>query len=85
MKCLEYSLLDSNLEALLVGPKIGSPNELNKSTIPIERGTSGPTTVKQLLFFAYSANPSISFGDIDIFSLVPPFPLAYMTFWTCSF
>jgi len=59
-----------------VGPNIGIPSISKKSTMPIDKGISGPTIVIHFLFFANSANFLISVGAMLIFSDVPPFPLA---------
>ena len=48
---LENSLLDSSWDENLFGPKINNPFSLNKSTIPIAKGCSGPTIVKSIFSF----------------------------------
>ena len=74
MKSFAQILLDSNCAAIFEGPKIGSPSSLNLSTIPAAKGSSGPTTVKQSLFLAKSANPSKSVTSMGTLFSVPPFP-----------
>src|SRR6476619_4544533 len=76
------TLLDSNRAAFLFGPIIGNPFLANKSTIPSDRGFSGPTIVKQELSLAKSLSFSKSLGDIGTFIPVPPFPGAKNTLFT---
>ena len=59
-----------------MGPNIGISSISKKSTMPIDKGVSGPTIVIHFLLLANSANFLISVGDMLIFSDVPPFPLA---------
>ncbi len=83
MNCFAQILLDSSCAAFCVGPKIGSPFCTNASTIPLESGASGPTTVKQFFDFANSARPSMSSAEISRLFFVPPLPGAKNTLSTC--
>ena len=63
---LENSLLPSSLEQEASGPKTLKPLFANTSDMPITRGTSGPTTVRSILFSsAKSANLSNSVSFIS--------------------
>jgi len=65
IKSLENDLLPSNVEHSLFGPNILRPSFSNSSTIPFTSGTSGPTTVKSILFsFANFTKFSISLSLI---------------------
>ena len=68
----------SSLEAFLSGPNILSPAPLKTSTMPSQRGASGPTIVKSTFsFFAKSKSFEISVSPISTFlpmSCVPPLP-----------
>ncbi len=74
MNSLAQHLLASIILASLVGPNIFKPFFINSLTIPLDKESSGPTTVKQLLFFANFISLSNSFTFIGKFSDVPPFP-----------
>src|SRR3989338_3766296 len=62
-------------DAFLVGPKIGRPQERKTSTIPNERGFSGPTIVRSILFLiAKLARPTVLSTSIETFSAIAPVP-----------
>ena len=67
-----------------VGPKIGSPDSINSSTMPKAKGASGPTIVKSIFSFrAKFFKPWISKSDISRLvatDLVPAFPGATYSF-----
>ena len=74
IKFFAQILLDSSCAADLEGPKTLRFNALNLSTIPAAKGSSGPTTVKQLFFCANSASPSKSSTLMGTLFSVPPLP-----------
>ena len=81
----------SNFAHSLFGPKILRLFFSNSSTIPIHKGSSGPTIVRSIFsFLEKSTKDFISVGSIFIFvqkELVPAFPFAiniWSTFFDCE-
>ena len=66
----------SIIAAFFFGPKIFKPLSINKSTIPVAKLASGPTTVKSILLSrANLSNASLSVTLIFIhFAFIPAFP-----------
>ena len=68
-------LLLSIRAALLVGPNIAIPSARKASTMPMDSGTSGPTTVMSTLCSpAYRCRPWISAESMGTFRAVWPVP-----------
>ena len=78
MNSLAKTLLPSISAAFFEGPKTRRPRRSNSSTMPMVRGTSGPTTVRPILSrSAKSASPAMSVsasGTFSATSRVPPLP-----------
>ena len=86
MTVFAKDLLDSNLAADAVGPKIGSPASTKTSAIPSAKGTSGPTIVKSISLAKakfFSASMSVSeISTLVPIDLVPAFPGAMKSFYS---
>ena len=78
MKSFEKTLLDSSCAAAFVGPTILLPSFSNISTMPFERGSSGPTIVRSIhSYLTKSRRASKLSGPTSIHSArseIPAFP-----------
>ena len=75
MRSFAQALDDSMRAALAEGPKMGRPLARNRSTIPLARGASGPTTVRSMdRDAANPARASVSPGAISTACARSPIP-----------